>query len=207
MWNHSTTKWHPRWDANVENKEKPGATGVDESMAKLFPASLEAMEKTLEGKVKSPLFLEKQTEKILEQKNLESTSIQISTLKSKVSDLNLSKFEIQEAKFINDVEIEEIEDWSKDFEFRMTSVENISVELQDYESYAKSKIKEENFRAELDHEKQKYGQKLAYNLKLAESKQKEHIPLSLRNYQNLRYQNLLGLFLISTDFLACLRPS
>ena len=147
----------------MENKEKPGAAGVDESMAKPFPASLEAMEKKLEGKVKSLLLLEKQTAKILEQKNLESISRQISTLQSKVSDLNLLKLEIQEAKFINDVEVEEIEDWSKDFELRMTSVENKIVELQDYETYAKSKIKEENFRAELDYEKQKYEQKLAYD--------------------------------------------
>lgn len=57
--------------------------------------------------------------------------------------------------------VEEIEDWSKDFELQITSVENIIVELQNYESYTKNKIKEENFRAELDHEKQKYEQKLA----------------------------------------------
>ena len=58
--------------------------------------------------------------------------------------------------------VEEIEDWSKDFELQITSVENIIVELQNYESYTKNKIKEENFRAELDHEKQKYEQKLAW---------------------------------------------
>ena len=76
----STIKWHPRWDNNMEDKEKSsvsGALGGDTSIVKSFPASLESMEKTLQGKFKSLHFLEKQTEKILEQKNLESISWQI----------------------------------------------------------------------------------------------------------------------------------
>ena len=60
------------------------------------------------------------------------------------------------------------------FDIVIAAIENQFVELMNSERAAKNRMSKEDFLEELKQEKAKFEQKLAYDLKLAENKQKEH---------------------------------